>query len=372
MSLKNKVSSNLINIPGFRTKRKIVVIESDDWGFQRIPSLSAYNKISKKYTLDIFDKFDGLETDSDMLALFDTLSKFKDFKGNHPVLTAMTIMTNPDFQKMRTNNFENYEYEIFTDTLNKNPKSSNCFQLYLEGIRNEVFSSEYHGREHLNISMWLNAYKNNYRSLREFANYDSIPRIVDEDPRKYVTRTYNYANEFEKKMAISSIDDGIDIFNNTFSFKPKVFMAPAYCWSREIEEALQKKGIKYIQSGRVQVPPIYYSKKLKYVRHFIGEHNRLNQIYTIRNVKFEPTLENHKTDIINKAMEEIKTAFFWGKPAIIESHRVNYVSSKSENNSKKSLNLLSQLLKKIIQTYGDVEFLSSRDLFNNIDISSNI
>ena len=32
MPLKTKLMRNLSNLPGWRTKKKIVVLESDDWG----------------------------------------------------------------------------------------------------------------------------------------------------------------------------------------------------------------------------------------------------------------------------------------------------------------------------------------------------
>ena len=44
MKLKQIISHNLLNIPGWRTKRKLVVIESDDWGAIRMPSKEIYNQ----------------------------------------------------------------------------------------------------------------------------------------------------------------------------------------------------------------------------------------------------------------------------------------------------------------------------------------
>ena len=46
--LKSAISRNLINIPGFRTNRKIVVIESDDWGMIRMSSLKNIEKFKNK------------------------------------------------------------------------------------------------------------------------------------------------------------------------------------------------------------------------------------------------------------------------------------------------------------------------------------
>ena len=41
------LSHNLINIPGWYTKRKLVVIESDDWGAIRMPSMEAFYQFLK-------------------------------------------------------------------------------------------------------------------------------------------------------------------------------------------------------------------------------------------------------------------------------------------------------------------------------------
>lgn len=54
---------SLQNIPGWHTKRKIIVIESDDWGSIRMPSRQAYDYLlSKGYNIDEnrYEKFDSV------------------------------------------------------------------------------------------------------------------------------------------------------------------------------------------------------------------------------------------------------------------------------------------------------------------------
>ena len=46
MSLKQTITHNLLNIPGWHTKRKIVVIKSDDWGSVHMPSREVYEECS--------------------------------------------------------------------------------------------------------------------------------------------------------------------------------------------------------------------------------------------------------------------------------------------------------------------------------------
>lgn len=45
--IKHALGNNLINIRGWRTNRKIVVIESDDWGTLRTPN-DSNGKLSSK------------------------------------------------------------------------------------------------------------------------------------------------------------------------------------------------------------------------------------------------------------------------------------------------------------------------------------
>ena len=40
----NKIKQNILNIPGWRTNRKIIVLESDDWGSIRMSSKQVFDK----------------------------------------------------------------------------------------------------------------------------------------------------------------------------------------------------------------------------------------------------------------------------------------------------------------------------------------
>src|SRR5690554_564768 len=108
--LKNFIK-NLSNIPGWRTKRKIVVFESDDWGSIRMSSnearksLLAKGIIKNKGAADRYNRYDTLASSEDLEALFDVLSKVKDSQGNHAKFTALSLVANPDFEKIKNSDF---------------------------------------------------------------------------------------------------------------------------------------------------------------------------------------------------------------------------------------------------------------------------
>ena len=69
---KEHILQNIINTFGYKTNRKIVVFESDDWGSIRMPSKLAYSNLLKKgIGVDksyLYDTLDSLEKKEDLEA----------------------------------------------------------------------------------------------------------------------------------------------------------------------------------------------------------------------------------------------------------------------------------------------------------------
>jgi flavorubredoxin len=81
LSLKQNYIRYFQNLQGWKTKRKIILIESDDWGCIRMPSSKVFNELKEKgLNVDLFpySKYDTIENKDDFDALFDILKSFKD------------------------------------------------------------------------------------------------------------------------------------------------------------------------------------------------------------------------------------------------------------------------------------------------------
>ena len=97
--LKNKYIAS----KGFHTDRHLLIIESDDWGSIRMPSIQTFNKLQEYGDHPEKDGFlsnDSLETEKDIIALYDVLTSICDKNGNHAVVTANFVMANPNFEKI--------------------------------------------------------------------------------------------------------------------------------------------------------------------------------------------------------------------------------------------------------------------------------
>jgi hypothetical protein len=158
------------------------------------------------------------------------------------------------------------------------------------------------------------------------------------------------------------LTEGLQLFNKIWGFDSKSFIAPCYVWDSGIEPVLANHGVKYLQGIAVQlqpVPPKLYQYKRKY--HYQGQRNKYGQYYLVRNAFFEPTINPH-IDYISDCLHRIEVAFRWKKPAIICSHRLTFMGGLRPQNRDKNLALFSTLLKKIVQRWPEVEFMSSAQL----------
>ncbi len=69
-----------------------------------------------------------------------------------------------------------------------------------------------------------------------------------------------------------------------------------------------------------------------------------------------------KSDWADSCLRDIGHAFSWKKPAIISSHRVNYIGSLDKSNIDHGLQQLDTLLKTIVKKWPEVEFINTMQL----------
>jgi hypothetical protein len=362
--LKEYFKKHVINARGKRTSKKVLVIESDDWGSIRIPNIETQEYLAKESLIkstDPFSAYDCLESADDYEALFEVLKKHRDRLGNRPVLTANMVMANPDFEIIKESNFQSFFFESFEKTYENYYPNQRTFDALKQGIKQKLIFPQFHAREHLNAPQWLRRLQNgDERFLKAFdVKYFAIDDQAAENNRANLMASYDYQNEAELDFVKISIAEGLQIFEKTFGFTSKTTIAPCYVWNEAIEDVLNQHGVKSLQSSYIQQK----NNKGKHERVWqkMGNSNNLNQKYFVRNVLFEPALSNN-INWVDKAMESIAIAFFWGKPAVVGSHRINYVAGLSQENRDNTLSQLNDLLKKVVNKWPDIEFLNSEQL----------
>ena len=367
--IKSALRVNVSNIPGWRTKRHVVVIESDDWGSIRMSSKEAFDRMLKAgmpVDRSHYNLYDSLECNDDLEQMYETLSKFKDSTGRHPVITGVNVVANPDFEKIKTNNFSEYIYEPYTETCKRYSNHDRVYDLWKEGIEKRLMVPIFHGREHLNAQFWMRALRDKNKStLVGFENeVTGMPGIKGEK-----------LPDFQAAFQIDTINDlvyqkevlktGLDLFEELYGYRSRYFVPTNGPFNNTLEKDLNEHGVKYINTGKKQKEPLG-NGQYKINTRFIGDKNQYGQIYITRNCFFEPSSSGFEkpanTDWINNCLKEIEIAFRWRKPAVISSHRVNYIGYLHPENRERSLKQLSELLGKMLKRWPDIEFMTSSEL----------
>jgi hypothetical protein len=366
MSLSN-ILRNASNLIGWSTPKKIIVIESDDWGAIRMSSKEALVELAKRGVVPSstdearYLSNDGLASEDDLACLFEVLTLHKDSIDNHCKFTAVGLTANPDFKKIKADNFRNYHYELLPETLSRYPCHSKSFKLWEEGIRNHIFVPQFHGREHLNVSNWMKALQEGEEDTR-IAFEHEVYGITPRKPINHVS--YQAAFDVFDPSDIASqklvIQDGLAQFEALFGYKASFFVPTNGPFNNSLEKDLASNGIKYIGASKLQHEPIGFGKT-RWVFHYIGQKNKYNQRYLTRNCFFEPS-SDLQSDWVDSCLAEISIAFKWNKPAVISSHRVNYIGWLNPDNRNHGLKELSRLLKSIKQQWPDVTFMTSEEM----------
>jgi len=365
--LKQHILLNFKNIPGWRLNRKVVVIECDDWGSIRMPSKKVYNKLlsagfpvdKNRYTIN-----DTLEDQTDLEHLFEALKSVNDKNGNPAVLTPVCNVANPDFEKIRHSNFAEYFNEPFTRTMQRYGLQSDSFSLWLEGIEKGIFVPESHGREHLSVQLWMQKLQERDKKVRFAFDHEYISGDTDGIPKP--ARQFRPEFYFNSSSQIPfleySIKDGIELFTSILGHKPTVFVPSNGVFHPVLEKSLASTGVPFLYGGYWD--KVYHlNGTSSHINHIFGQKSKSGMRYYMRNCVFEPTDKAYKG--IDLTIKQIEAAFRWYKPAIIGSHRVNFVGGINIKNREMGLKELRILLKTITKKWPDVEFASSRDLFRN-------
>jgi hypothetical protein len=363
MNIRKTLAKNYVNFRGWSSSRKIVVIESDDWGSIRMPSKEVYEKMRAagvQVDNNYFTAYDCLESKDDLEVLFELLSSYIDINGNHPVITANAVVANPDFKRIQQTGKTEYHYELITDTYNRYPNHNGTFELWKnEGIKNRLLWPQFHGREHLNVKKWMKAINSEKENERLAFENEVLLGVGGGNNRDYnYMAAFEYSNEAEQKEIEAITADGLNIFNKLFGFGSESFVASCSVRGDHLDTVLKQNGVLYHQCGQQFIPE---NGGLKMINRYWGDQNRQGQLYWRRNVTFEPSRDS-KTDIINNSLNEINVAFRWGKPAVINSHRVNFSGGIVKENRDNTIKLLKTLLDKIVSKWPDVEFMTSDQL----------
>ena len=369
MSIKENIIRDIKNLPGKKTRRKIVCIYVDDYGSIRVKDKKAYETLKAAgIPMDAtrYAKFDTLASTEDLQMLFDVLTSVKDQHGNYACFTPFANIANPDFDKIRESGFTQYFREPFTETLKRYGAShEKSYELWKQGIAEHLFHPEYHGTEHINVLRFMRALQSGHKTTRLAFDNESValPIIPGDEPLRHETTVFFIEKAEENEALKEDIRVGMRMFEDLLGYRPKQFTPGAGVYSPALHGVMKEEGFNYINVGRYTAYPLGDGR---FIKKFLsnGKKNEAGQKYVVRNCVFEPYWDNCKRNdnAVAGCIENVAAAFRMHAPAIISTHRVNFVGSLESIHRDDSLQQLKTLLQEITKRWPDVEFMDGTQM----------
>lgn len=333
----------------------MLVIESDDWGTEHMPGPDALANMEQTGAAfeSSYLNYDGLEKPEDIDRLCDVLSNYQDANGSPAVMTTNFVMANPDFEAIEQSGYSVFKAKPIDTGFNHEADRDRLWSSYRRGIENGVLVPQLHGWLHFCPDEWLiRLRRHDPASLKAFELKMVGENLSSNDLGiQSMAPIYHTSQESIQHL----VKEGVSIFKEIFNMNSLTTIAPCYAWkSPETEQVLLSEGILAMQGREYQYLP---GGKIK--PHYLGEHGPAGMLYMVRTCRLEPISAGTSVD---ECFEQIRDAFDRNIPAVLCSHRVNYTSRVDVRVRDKGLAVLDGVLKRVIQAYPNVEFLSSDKL----------
>lgn len=365
------VKRHFYNFIGSNLRDKVLVIESDDWGAIRTTQKKNYHTFKNRFTevgTNPYLRFDTIAGTEDLECLIQTLSKFKDLAGNSPIVTLNTVVANPDFEKIKSDKYSNYHFETFTKTLERYYPNQRVFELWQQGISEGVFFPQFHGREHVNVPVWLDLLRSGNDELLDAFQLETWSTPKGKYPKTNVKlqAALDYVGNEPSTHQIQFLKEGLQIFEQIFGFQSDTWIPNNFIASSKLIQESKKYGIKGMQGMIYHVEPIGQNKnnRHKYSLRRFGR-DKFEMIHTIRNCTFEPSQSQAGMSEVKNCLAQIRNAFFWNKPAVISAHRLNFIGAIDPKNRERNLELLEVLLSEVLKEWPEVKFLNASQLVDS-------
>jgi hypothetical protein len=345
-----------------------IAFECDDWGSLGVPSHTVINDLRSKglpISEDRFQQIDVLEQSEDVESLLNVLAGFKDHNGNSPVFSCFFNVANPDFEKISQDRFEKYYCVDLDQTYEQFSDGQKAKEMIKEGVRSKLLCPEFHGREHLAVEAWMSALRKGNKWVRMAFDKKFLPYSpLDSHPLGDKLRAKFFVeNPQDLITQAESIQDGLALFERFFGKKAKVFNAPNGVFAPQLNPTLIANSI---QTTAVPFVRKEWTEKtgFKEQSHYSGEISPEGMTYYVRNCNFEPGDPAYRG--VNHVLQQVAGAFLMGKPAVISTHRINFVGGNSPENKLKGAKELAFLLQELLKKWPNLEFVSSKKLSDQI------
>ena len=319
----------------WRCEEPVVVLESDDWGMTRD---AIEGKGLEEYGSARIRGEEKTETLRDLEHIYNVLESYQFMEGRPTTFVANFITANPDYEAIKASGYKEY-HEI---PIGEMPELREKWQ---EGVQRRVFHAQYHGRLHFWYEHWLKDLQDDFLISRKMLDMELNGGITlfEEYGNRYHSEYVNWVDGSVRppEELLEWVKTGHDYFVELFGFKSLSTVSPHYVFSQHATRVFSQLGIKYLQATHLQ-NTVDSDGNVIDTQYPLGYQSQHGVTFLARNVNFNPRpkMEHHHME---PALKQILQRFDDKVPAVVDTHRINFVASWGRSGSDQLGELLEKL-----------------------------
>ena len=342
------------------TRLRAVVLESDDWGLCAwSPDSQAWRALADQppFRTPSGKRYAGstLESAEDVKAISDTLIEFRGGDGFPPVWQANTVMSSPDYARLEPPGFavEHLPLLDFPNVPSRWQRPRLWEQVSIARMAG-LWWPELHGLHHLPEHTWLTALRRGENDARRAHEHQSPVCSAVEASGEYAATEPEAVRARNLELAVTK-------FRSLFGRLPGSVCPPDYRWDDRLESDAERLGIPTIQ-GKPEQLGHALPRLRRILLTFQWPHTRGPHFYLPPRIAFEPAAQPRNAAKVGAeaAARAVKRAWQRGQPAIVSTHRMNYVHLDHAH-AEEGRTALRELLVKL-EREGAV-FLTDREVY---------
>ncbi len=305
------------------TTARVVVIESDDWGFcgftPDIEKLDLVDlaAIEPGVFPDIY-LHSTLETAADVDRMVRLLKSHLGRDGLPAVIQPNYIMGSLTYDPVPGG--DSWQRAVLPE-LPDNYRRPDLWVVVADAIRAGVWWPEYHGLWHYNPDDRRESVKTN----------EEVKRAASEGLLFFpgMDRSFELSLDRDPDVLVDELGEGLEVFESLFDRRAYSVIAPDYAWDRTRERMWFEAGVGIVQAKREQRSLTKPSASIWDRLWKVGERSwrhltERRLIYLNRNCRLEGAQAADPALHAAICLQHVQSAWHAGEPAIIGTHRVNY------------------------------------------------
>jgi hypothetical protein len=304
---------------------RAVVLQSDDWGLCAwVPDEQAHRVLADtpawRSTAGRVYGRSTLESAADVQALSELLLEFRGGDGLPPVWQANTVMAAPDYGSLRPPGFEVDELPlVLSPEVPSRWQRPGLAEQLAQASASGAWWPELHGLHHVPETTWLHALRRGQADARRAHEQQSA-----------VCEAVEGSGELDpgEPLAVRArgLTRAVEHFRTRYGRDPGSFCPPDYRWDDAIEAQGETLGLRTWQ-GKAEQHGVAVPRLRRWILEHRWPHQQGVRFYLPPRIAFEPRGRLGMEGRLGGAAAHraVRAAWSRGQPAVISTHRVNYV-----------------------------------------------